>query len=177
MVTVHGSNGRTTAPVLKQPYKPLLVLLTRDPETQRCAIDVVSIAGDTRRSQQGKNQKVCIVEQPGFRNYVAARRLWSLTGQWNLLCLRADCRKGCVTEAWDRLSRVSFLFLDVEARIGFGGIFCACKRRTVGQEKECMDRGHLGQLGKAAVFYRQKMDSYYKQLYKIVPQVSYHPKD
>lgn len=173
MVTVSSSDGLKSAPVHIQPRKPILVLFTRDPETKHCAIDVVSIDDDLKPSRQGQSQTISILEPKGN---LEARRLYSPTGQWDLLCLYADCghaRKGCTAEAWGGLGRVSFLFPDVEARFRFSGMFCSCQRRTIGQEKECMEKGHLGQLGKAAVYYRKRMISYDLKRNRMVQKVTY----
>lgn len=175
-VTVHESGQTKTALIHTMPLKPMLVLFTRDAKTDHRAIVAVSIDEKTVPNPQGcwcqqgagpdgKPCKITVLEQSGGDEVLDAKRLYSSTGQWDLLPLCANRRKekrGFAGAEWRGLNRVSILFPGVEARFMFGGGFCACRQRTKGEVIECMRKGHVGLLGQVRVHYRNAAEKWFQ---------------
>lgn len=179
-VAVLESGKTKTAPIHANPLKPMLVLFTRGAETSHRAIVAISIDEKTTPNPQGcychqgvgpdgTPCKITVVEQSGGKKVLEARRLYSSTGQWDLLPLCASRRnekRGFAGAKWRDLNRVSILFPSVEARLMFGGRLCTCRRQTKGEVIECMRKGHVGLLGQVRVHYRNEAEKYFNGRFK-----------
>lgn len=169
-VTVQGTGGTScTAVIHTEPLKPMLVLFTRDATTDRRSIVAISIDEKTLPSPQGASSEITILQQSEGKKVLDAKRLYSSTGQWDLLPLCANRRKdkrGFAGAEWRGLRRVSLLFPDVRARSAFGGKFCDCRRQREGEEMECLKKGHMGLLGAVRIYYRKEMKMYHAMRFR-----------
>jgi len=140
--------------------KPLLVLLTQDPETLARVVVAVDLDGPT-----GPNAERCgcrheksdccytVMERSKGEDSLVARHFAS-GGDWDVAALAGP--RLPETE-WKGVSHVVLRFGDTKDRISFAGTWCNCKGRgkneTAQQRRDCVNKNHRGLIGHAKEYY------------------------
>ena len=165
-VTIGGGTQTKTVMVHTKPKTPMLVIFTRDPNTGHRAIVAVSVDEKTTSNpHKGTGgAPLTVLLQDNGKKALEAKRLYSQKGQWDLLplCMSRRNDRGFAGAALSNLSRVSILFQDEHAYLRFAGIPCMCRRRTIGDENECIRKMHVGLLGEVRIRYRKELKRYWE---------------
>lgn len=159
-----GPSMTSHAVIRSPPRNPLLVLFTLDcanPDAPKPAMVCIKISDATR-----PNRKSCACHMSHYCPLVVIEQ--QLFGSQTFKCQRLEHRWDLLlltrAREWNGLIRVTLKFPYAEARNTFSGGHCNCRRRTVGDEDQCVlqDR-HEGLLGVIRVYHCRQMSNWQNQ--------------
>lgn len=166
------------------PPKPMVVILTDDPDTGERSMVTLDLPTsevrpdlcDCRRSDhQGRNcRDVCLEpsrrggQGAGGSSLLQARVLKAASADWDLSRLAYTRRDELDSSSGlENLNRVTISFDRAADRVLFGGdLFCGCANRGVAgletdrQRRECVKEGHRGIVGQAKEYYLKELRAY-----------------
>lgn len=172
------TGGNTTGTLHLPPTRPMLVLFTQDPTTNRLALVAFPLDEETgvnpglcfcsRSGRDGASCRIASLQKRGGKSEMEARRFESSAGEadWNIAKLARGWRdpKTGSSGAWKGVTRISIEFPDAEARAKFAGTpnLCGCKIRLESDLKACIEKNHRGLIGEVQERFRRDAIKYHK---------------
>lgn len=172
------TGGNTTGTLHLPPTRPMLVLFTQDPRTNRLALVAFPLDEETavnpglcfcsRSGRDGASCRIASLQRRGGKTEMEARRFDSSAGEadWNIAKLARGWRdpKTGNNGTWKGVTRISIEFPDAQARAKFAGTpnICGCKIRLESDLKACIEKNHRGLIGEVQERFRRDANKYHK---------------